>query len=354
MPFIRVLIVDDSSVVRRTLKTVLLSDPDFNLVGAGCDGKEGIELALKLKPDLVILDVDMPKMNGLEVLAELKKKTPELPIIMFSSLLQKGSVITLDAISLGADDYYCKPSTGSPDETIELLKKDFLPRIKAVYKKNQSSSGVYNLPQAAKKIHSQNIKSIPPKILAIGVSAGGPEALKILLMALPSPLPVPAVITQHMPAGFTKSLADHLNTQTRHAVTEAVDGDTLINGKFLLAPGDYHMVIEPCLAGNKVRLNKDAPENYCRPAVDPMLRSVAKVYGSAVLTVILTGMGQDGLEGCKVIHKAGGKILVQDQATSVVWGMPGSVFKEGLAEEALSIHDLSAAIMTRLNQKQSL
>ena len=353
MPLIRVLIVDDSSVIRRTLKTVLLSDPDFNLVGAGCDGKEGVELALKLKPDLVILDVDMPKMNGLEVLAELKKKNPELPIIMFSSLVQKGSLITLDAISLGADDYFCKPSTGSAEETIELLKKDLLPRLKAVFKKNQSSSGVFNLPQAAKKVLKENIKSVTPKILAIGVSAGGPEALKILLTALP-PLPVPAIITQHMPAGFTKSLADHLNTQTKHAVTEAIDGDTLIAGKFLLAPGDYHMVLEPCLAGNKVRLNQNPPENYCRPAGDPMLRSVAKIYGASALTVILTGMGQDGLEGCKVIHKAGGKILVQDQATSVVWGMPGSVYKEGLAEEALSIHDLALAIMTRLNQKQAL
>ena len=350
MPLIRVLIVDDSSVVRRTLKTVLLSDPDFSIVGAGADGKEGIELALKLKPDLVILDVDMPRMNGLEVLAELKKKNPELAIIMFSSLVQKGSVITLDAISLGADDYFCKPSTGSPEETIELLKKDLLPRLKAVFKKNQSSSGVIDMPQAAKKILKEHIKSVTPKILAIGVSAGGPEALKVLLTALP-PLPVPAVITQHMPAGFTKSLADHLNSQTRHPVTEAVDGDTLVVGKFLLAPGDYHMVIEPCLAGNKVRLNQNPPENYCRPAVDPMLRSVAKIYGASVLTVILTGMGQDGLEGCKAIHKAGGKILVQDQATSVVWGMPGSVYKEGLAEEALSIHDLSSAIMGRLNQK---
>lgn len=353
MPLIRVLIVDDSSVIRRTLKTVLLSDPDFNLVGAGCDGKEGVELALKLKPDLVILDVDMPIMNGLEVLAELKKKNPELPIIMFSSLVQKGSLITLDAISLGADDYFCKPSTGSAEETIELLKKDLLPRLKAVFKKNQSSSGVFNLPQAAKKVLKENIKSVTPKILAIGVSAGGPEALKILLTALP-PLPIPAIITQHMPAGFTKSLADHLNTQTKHAVTEAIDGDTLVAGKFLLAPGDYHMVLEPCLAGNKVRLNQNPPENYCRPAVDPMLRSVAKIYGASALTVILTGMGQDGLEGCKVIHKAGGKILVQDQATSVVWGMPGSVYKEGLAEEALSIHDLASAIMTRLNQKQAL
>jgi two-component system chemotaxis response regulator CheB len=350
MPLIRVLIVDDSSVVRRTLKTVLLSDPDFSIVGAGSDGKEGIELALKLKPDLVILDVDMPRMNGLEVLAELKKKNPELAIIMFSSLVQKGSVITLDAISLGADDYFCKPSTGSVEETIELLKKDLLPRLKAIFKKNQSSSGVIDLPQAAKKVLKEHIKSVTPKILAIGVSAGGPEALKVLLTALP-PLPVPAVITQHMPAGFTKSLADHLNSQTRHPVTEAVDGDTLVVGKFLLAPGDYHMVIEPCLAGNKVRLNQNPPENFCRPAVDPMLRSVAKIYGASVLTVILTGMGQDGLEGCKAIHKAGGKILVQDQATSVVWGMPGTVYKEGLAEEALSIHDLSSAIMGRLNQK---
>ena len=351
MPSIRVLIVDDSSVVRRILKTVLLSDPDFNLVGAGCDGKEGIELALKLKPDLVILDVDMPIMNGLEVLAELKQQNPELPIIMFSSLVQKGSLITLDAISLGADDYYCKPSTSSPEETIELLKKDLLPRMKAVFKKNQSSSGVYDLPQAVKKIHKQVVKSVTPKILAIGISAGGPEALKVLLMALPSPLPVPAIITQHMPAGFTKSLADHLNSQTRHAVTEAVDGETLVNGKFLLAPGDYHMVIEPSLAGNKVRLNQGPAENYCRPAVDPMLRSVAKVYGSSALTVIMTGMGQDGLEGCKVIHKAGGKILVQDKTSSVVWGMPGSVYKEGLADEALSIQDLSTEIMARLNQK---
>ncbi len=349
MPLIRVLIVDDSSVVRRTLKTVLLSDPEIKLVGAGCDGKEGLELALSLKPDLVILDVDMPIMNGLEVLAELKTKNPELPVIMFSSLVQKGSLITLDAISLGADDYFCKPSTGSVEETIELLKKDLLPRIKAIYKKNLSSSGVYNLPQAERKVLKESAKFTPPKILAIGVSAGGPEALKLLLLALPAPLPVPAIIIQHMPVGFTKSLADHLNSQTKHLVAEAVDGDPLVAGKFLIAPGDYHMVIESYPTGNKVRLKQDAAENYCRPAVDPMLRSVAKIYGPASLTVILTGMGQDGLEGCRVINKAGGKILVQDQATSVVWGMPGSVFREGLAEEALSIHMLPTAIMARLN-----
>lgn len=351
MAVINVLIVDDSSVVRRTLKTVLSSDPEINVVGSASDGREGVDLGLKLKPDLVILDVDMPKMNGLEVLAELKANNPELPIIMFSSLVQKGSLITLDAISLGADDYYCKPSTGSAEETIELLKKELLPRIKAIFKKNQSTSGLFKLPPVLKKENRDLSKLSPPKLLAIGVSAGGPDALKTLLLALPAPLPIPAIITQHMPPDFTKSLADHLNSQTRHSVIEASEGDQLVPGRFLLAPGDYHMIVKESTAGNCVSLTQTPPENYCRPAVDPMLRSASKVYGSSVLVVILTGMGQDGLQGCKAVHEAGGRIIVQDQATSVVWGMPGTIFREGLADEALSIHDLPSAIMMRLNIK---
>lgn len=343
MPPIRVLVVDDSSVVRRTLNTVLSSDPNIELLTPAVDGQQGLDFAERNNPDLVILDVDMPRMNGLEVLAELKRKNPELPVVMFSSLVQKGSVITLDAISLGADDYYCKPSTTGADETIALLKKDLLPRIHACFRKNMSTSGFWKVslpPRGHPKPPESKRKT--PEVLVLGASAGGPDALKSLLTSL-GPIPVPGLIVQHMPAEFTRSLADFLGSQTPHPVVEARDGDPLVKGKFLLAAGNYHMVVEKGVTP-MVRLNQGPEENYCRPAVDTTLRSVAQYYGAASLAVILTGMGQDGLVGCREISKAGGRILVQDQLSSVVWGMPGSVYKEGLAEEALTIGELSVAI----------
>lgn len=351
MPPIRVLVVDDSSVVRRTLNTVLGSDPNIDVLTPAVDGLQGVEFAEKSKPDLVILDVDMPRMNGLEVLAELKQKNPELPVIMFSSLVQKGSVVTLDAISLGADDYYCKPSTTGADETIALLKKDLLPRVHACFKKNQSTSGFWkvHLPPRGHPRPAETVRKTP-EILTIGASAGGPEALKNLLLGL-APIPVPGLIVQHMPPEFTKSLADFLGSQTRHPVVEAKDGDPLVKGKFLLAPGNYHMVVEKG-AVPVVRLNQEAQENFCRPAVDTTLRSVAKMFGASSLVVILTGMGQDGLVGCREISKLGGRILVQDQQSSVVWGMPGTIYKEGLAEEALPIEQIPMAITSILTGRK--
>lgn len=348
MPPIRVLVVDDSSVVRRTLKTVLSSDPGIEVLTPAIDGKEGLEFAARDKPDLVILDVDMPRMNGLEVLAELKQRNPEMPVIMFSSLVQKGSVITLDAISLGADEYYCKPSTTGAEETIELLKRELLPRVHSCVRKNMSTSGFWKVslpPRNGPKPAPE--KKVLPGVFAIGVSAGGPEALKNLFSILP-PIPVPGLIVQHMPPEFTKSLAEFLGSQTRHPVVEAKHGDQLVPGKFLLAPGNFHMVVEKGTP-NFVSLNQGPEENFCRPAVDPMLRSVAKIYGAASLVVILTGMGQDGLSGCKEISKLGGRIFVQDQASSVVWGMPGIVYREGLAEEALPLDALASTITAVLS-----
>lgn len=348
MPPIRVLVVDDSSVVRRTLKAVLSSDPEIEFLTPAIDGKEGLEFAERDNPDLVILDVDMPRMNGLEVLAVLKQRNPEIPVIMFSSLVQKGSLITLDAISLGADEYYCKPSTTGPDETIELLKRELLPRVHSCVRKNLSTSGFWKIklpPRSGPRLTSG--KKVLPRVFAIGVSAGGPEALKNLLSILP-PIPVPGLIVQHMPPDFTKSLAEFLGSQTRHPVVEAREGDPLVAGKFLLAPGNFHMMVEKG-SPDFVSLNQRPEENFCRPAVDPMLRSVAKVYGAASLVVILTGMGQDGLNGCKEISRVGGRIFVQDQESSVVWGMPGMVYKEGLAEEALPIEDLASTITAVLS-----
>ncbi|MSR32985.1 MAG: chemotaxis-specific protein-glutamate methyltransferase CheB [Gemmataceae bacterium] len=345
---IRVLIADDSAVVRRVLQTTLEGSSEFSLAGAARDGKEALELARKTRPDLVILDVDMPHFSGLEVLAELKKENPDLPVIIFSSLVQRGSEVTLDAISMGAGDYFCKPVTGNAEETVAILKKALLPRIKACVQINLSTSGITTLPLSARmKTAATKLKS-HPELLVIGCSAGGPDALRVLLNSLPVPFPLPGLIVQHMPPGFTANLAEFLALQTRHAVVEAKDGMELAAGKFLLAPGDFHMKLLKIGCKHQVQIHQGPEENFCRPSVDTTLRSAIKHFRSKVLAVILTGMGQDGLAGCRELFQIGGTILVQDKASSVVWGMPGAVYLEGLAAEAVSIQTLGAAITSQL------
>lgn len=364
MKKIRVLIVDDAVVVRRLVGDILGADPQLEVVGTAANGKIALGKIEQLKPDILIMDVEMPEMDGLETLRELRKKWTRLPVIMFSTLTERGGVATLDALALGANDYVTKPANvGSVPLAIQRINEELIPKIKALCLRIApapapaealSSAG---LPRAvspsvlstAKRLTSMARPPAKPiQILTIGVSTGGPNALAELLPTLPADFPVPVVIVQHMPALFTKLLAERLDSKAALKVTEANPGDILKPGQVWIAPGGFHLYVER--VGQQVRLgtNQEPPENFCRPAVDVLFRSIAPVYGGHTLAVMLTGMGHDGLRGCEAIYNAGGQILAQDEATSVVWGMPGFVAQAGLADKVLPLSQLGSEIVRRV------
>lgn len=354
MKKIRVLIIDDAAVVRRILADILSSDPMIEVAGSAANGRIGLTKIPQVNPDLITLDIEMPEMDGLQTLAELRKTYPNLPVIMFSTLTERGAIATLDALSLGANDYVTKPANvGSLTMAMQHIKEELIPKIKALCSKvtirQNVTVPVLSFEPRVPAIWTPTLNTRRADILAIGVSTGGPNALSELLSSLPDNFPVPIMIVQHMPPFFTKLLAERLSQKSKFDVQEGVSGAILKAGCAWIAPGDYHMTLE--VSGNVIRIktHQQPPENSCRPAVDPLFRSVAEIYGSRSLAVVLTGMGQDGLQGCKHIHSVGGQILVQDEATSVVWGMPGFVAKAGIAEKILPLNQLASEIVRRVN-----
>lgn len=358
MSRIRVLIVDDAVVIRRLVGDVLGSDPDIEVVGTAANGRIALQKITQCNPDVVTMDVEMPDMNGIETVREVRKTWPKLPVIMFSTLTERGGTATLDALAAGASDYVTKPANvGSVTAGLEAVRRDLIPKIKAL-------AGRVSLPPPAaplpRPVAPPVARLTPPalpfpaartgggaiEVLAIGVSTGGPNALATLLPALPKSLPVPVVIVQHMPPMFTRLLAERLNAQSAIEVLEGQAGMPLQPGRAYIAPGDFHMVLERQGTHHVVALNQAPPENSCRPAVDVLFRSVVEHFGGRTLGVILTGMGQDGLRGCELVREAAGQVLAQDEASSVVWGMPGFVARAGLADRVLPL-DMIAAEITR-------
>jgi two-component system, chemotaxis family, protein-glutamate methylesterase/glutaminase len=339
---IRVLVVDDSLVMRSLLRMVLASDPAIELAGMATDGIYALEASDRLKPDLILLDIEMPRMNGLEVLAELRTRHTKAKVIMCSTLTRRGASITLEALAQGATDYVTKPTAqnGAAD-AVAALTRDLLPRIKALFSIHQTS----RLRSAA--FGAGDTPYQQPEIVVIGVSTGGPAALQILLPMLPADFPIPIVIVQHMPQLFTALLAERLNRACALTVREAESAMLPESGTVSIARGDWHLEFAkpPFSPGQMLRLTHAAPEHSCRPSVDMLFRSAAQAYGAAVIGVVLTGMGSDGLEGCKSIHSGGGKILVQDRATSAVWGMPGVVAEAGMAYRILPLTAIAAELM---------
>jgi len=351
MPKTRVLVVDDSVVVRRMVTNVLSSESTIEVVGAAPNGRIALAKLTQVNPDLIVLDLEMPEMDGLETLAAMRKTHPHLPVIMFSALTERGAIATLDALALGANDYVTKPALmGSKEAAFKYIRQQLIPKIKVFCSSPVAKQT--KLVSSAQQIRSPLKADIQPvEILAIGVSTGGPNALATLISALPANLSVPVVIVQHMPPVFTKRLAERLTSQGQMQVKEGKTGDILQPGQAWLAPGDYHMIVERY--GTQIRLcNHQAPqENSCRPAVDVLFRSVAKIYQGGVLAVVLTGMGQDGLHGCQCIREVGGHILVQDESSSVVWGMPGIVANAGLATKILPLNQIANEIMRRIQNR---
>jgi len=350
MPKIRVLIVDDAVVVRRILTDALSSDPNLEVFTAA-NGRIALAKIPQVNPDIVTLDIEMPEMDGLATLKEVRRTYPLLPVIMFSTLSERGAAITLDALSVGANDYVTKPSNvGSVTVALARIKSELIPRIKALCGGREAPPIPPAAAAAAPRAPSAS-RAAPGQIrvVAIGVSTGGPNALSAMLPQLPRDLPVPVVLVQHMPPIFTKLLADRLSSQCRIGVREGKPGMILARGEAILAPGGSHMIVKRNGESVGVETNMDPPENSCRPAVDVLFRSVVACYGGATLGVILTGMGSDGLHGCERIAEAGGRIIVQDEASSVVWGMPGYVARAGLAQKILPLSQIAGEIVRIVN-----
>ncbi|MBD2445772.1 chemotaxis response regulator protein-glutamate methylesterase [Nostoc sp. FACHB-152] len=352
MPKIRVLVVDDAVVVRSRVSKILASDPQLEVVGVAANGRIALAKIPQVNPDVVILDVEMPEMNGLETLAALRPIYPHLPVIMFSTSTWAGASATLEALSLGASDYATKPSNlGSVEAANQHIREELIPKIKlfgAGITAFSPSSAVYSV------VLSTRTKIEPVDVVAIGVSTGGPNALAILLSEIPADFSVPILIVQHMPPMFTKLLAERLSSKCQIPVEEAVPGVVLKPGQAWIAPGDFHMIVQRNANAVQLALHQAPPENSCRPSVDVLLRSVAQVYGAAAIAVILTGMGQDGLHGCRCIREAGGQVLAQDQASSVVWGMPSFVVNAGLADQTVPLKQMAGEIMQRLHPGKRL
>lgn len=356
----RILIVDDSAVMRGLLRSVVCADAGLEVAGTAADGASALESIATLHPDLILLDVEMPVMDGLVTLKQLRARGYRMPVIMCSSLTQRGARVTIEALAGGASDYVAKPAgQESREASTRALAQDLLPKIHAFTSSIQAES--QGLPQPAlpgglrapltmplaPRHKAQPISSVPV-VLAIGVSTGGPAALDVLLPAFPANFPLPVVIVQHMPEQFTGLFAERLNGRCRLRVREAAEGDPVCAGTIYIARGNWHMeVLAASRAGMPatLHLNQGPQENHCRPAVDALFRSAARVYGSGVMAVVLTGMGSDGLTGCRTIRDHGGSVLVQDQATSTIWGMPGAVANAGLAHNVLPLNEIAPEIL---------
>lgn len=357
---VNVMVVDDSAVVRRLVTKVLDDEADVRVVGTAHNGRVALEKLASLKPDLVTLDIEMPEMDGLETLLHLRRTHPRLPVIMFSTLTERAAASTLEALARGASDYVTKPTRlSNPAEAIAAVREQILPKIRALVPTGASARGTAAVVPPAAVAATPRVRpaGVPPELLVIGSSTGGPDALASVVRALPATLPVPVVVVQHMPPVFTRMLAQRLDGLGPLTVSEARDGDLLRPGHVLLAPGDHHVEARRDVGGRAhVALTQAPPENHCRPAVDVLFRTAAATHGARTLALVLTGMGQDGLRGAELLTELGAEVWAQDQATSVVWGMPGAVARAGLATRVLpgdQIGREAAAAIVRARARQS-
>jgi two-component system chemotaxis response regulator CheB len=384
---ISVLVVDDSVVIRRLITDALGEDPEIRVVGTAPNGRVALSKIEQLHPDLVTLDIEMPIMNGLETLRAIRLQHARLPVIMFSTLTAAGATATLDALAAGASDYVTKPANvGSVAESIRSVRQQIIPRIHALCARPgvRAPRTLNGAPSPFARPPIGGPPGVPPSpllgrpaaagppgaptgglgagtglatrpstrgdridVIAVGCSTGGPDALSRVVRALPATLAVPVVVVQHMPPVFTKMFADRLDRTTNLTVVEAVSDMPVKPGTVYIAPGDHHMEVTRRGTDVFTKLHSGPPENFCRPAVDVLFRSVARVYGAATLAVIMTGMGQDGKRGAEALRTAGAEIVAQDEASSVVWGMPGAVATAGLANAVLGLDDIARHLITR-------
>jgi two-component system chemotaxis response regulator CheB len=340
---IRVMVVDDSVVIRRLVTQALEQDPVIEVVGAASNGVLGLQRIPQWNPDVITLDIEMPDMDGLEMLRRIRSDYPHLRVIMFSTLTERGAAITLEALSIGADDYVAKFSNqDSIDRSMTRLNEEMIPKIRQFFRlPGELVPATLPLPQLSAFTRGK----VRPQAVVIGVSTGGPAALSRILPTFPADFPLPILIVQHMPPLFTRFLAERLNVTCPLHVEEAVQGSVVHGGKALIAPGDFHLKLIKDQTTIRVSLDQSEQQNFCRPAVDVLFRSAAAIYGSAVIAVVLTGMGQDGLRGAEVLKAHGACVFTQDEESSVVWGMPGAVANAGLADRVLPLDEVVPHIL---------
>jgi two-component system, chemotaxis family, protein-glutamate methylesterase/glutaminase len=362
-PKIRVLVVDDSALLRKLVSQAIEADADLEVVGTASNGLMALQCIELLRPDVVTLDVEMPEMDGIETLRRIRVAHPVLRVIMCSTLTERGASVTIEALMLGANDYVRKGGHGISGEpgkaeaAVQALSRDLVPKIKQFFPSRPPTTPATEtappLPpvqtvqagQLAAKVASKRTEV--PEALVIGVSTGGPTALHEIVPQIPAQFPLPILIVQHMPPLFTRLLAERLATRCALKVEEARDGEPVDGGRIYIAPGDYHMRVTGKPGRVRIALDQGPAENSCRPAVDVLFRSASEVWGPATIAAVLTGMGSDGLEGCRALRRKGAYVLTQDEATSVVWGMPGFVTKAGLADKVLPLGELVPDIVDR-------
>jgi two-component system chemotaxis response regulator CheB len=338
---VRILLVDDSAVMRSLLRMVLEPQPSIEIVAAASSGEAGLAAFESLHPDLVLLDIEMPGINGLEVLSTIRRSDRRVPVIMCSTLTSRGARITIEALTRGATDYVAKPGAQNGiREGVETLTRELLPKILALFPSKARPSTT--IPSPEPRLTLPPAVSLPPKMVVIGTSTGGPAALELLLPKIPASFPLPILIVQHMPRLFTGLLAERLNGLCPLRVREAAPDNRPEPGVVDIARGDWHLELTRDM---RLRLNQNPPENFCRPSVDVLFRTAAQVCAGRLLGVVLTGMGSDGLAGSRAIRSAGGCVFAQDGATSVVWGMPGAVANAGLANKILPLDAIPAEIL---------
>ena len=352
---IRVMLCDDSLVARGALARLLAVDPSIRVVAQAPDGRQAIAtldaMAAADRPDVVLLDLEMPVMDGLTALPLILRAAPGVQVIVASALSQRGAAATMQALRAGAVDYVPKPAAAQGGMADPRFGEELRAKISGWARMRRARGTTRPAPPPASPppaplpARARPGLGGPPLAIAIGCSTGGPQALAALVGALTRPPPVPVLVVQHMPAGFTALLADHLNRLGRLPCSEAQDGEAILPGRLYLAPGDRHLLVRGGGIGMVAQLSDGAPENYCRPAVDPLLRSLLGCCGGRVVTAILTGMGQDGLAGCRALAAAGGLVMAQDEASSVVWGMPGAVARAGLAAALAPPEDIAARLL---------
>ncbi len=360
-PF-RVMVVDDSAVIRGLFTRFLESDPAVSVIASVSNGQFALDALNKHDVEIIVLDIEMPVMDGMTALPLLLAKKPGIQILMASTLTRMNAEVSLRALEMGAADYVAKPSSTSEIHSTDAFKRELTEKVKAIAEAGRagrkrvpraaragpaSVAGAAPVASSAAKSHTFSLRQGPierPDLIAIGSSTGGPQALCRLLGDLGGKVQQPILITQHMPATFTSLLAGHISRASSAPCTEARDGDAILPGHMYVAPGEYHMLAEWGTDSKVIRLSKSDPENYCRPAVDPMLRSLAALYGSKVLVIVLTGMGSDGKNGASAVVDAGGSVVAQDEESCVVWGMPGAVATAGLCSAVLPLSEIASYV----------
>ncbi len=354
----RVMLVDDSAVIRGLFSRFLEEDPEITVVVSAMNGQIALDALAKHDVEIIVLDIEMPVMDGMTALPLLLAAKPGVQILIASTLTRKNAEISLRAMAAGAADYVTKPTSTSEIHSTDAFKRELTEKTKALAaaarggrrapRATASAQGALAKAPAVTTVPADiSLRRSPmqkPEVIAIGSSTGGPPALLNLVRGLGNGLEQPILITQHMPPTFTSLLAEHIGRASGIPCAEAKDGEAILPGHIYVAPGDYHMLVEQDENGRVIRLNQAPPENFCRPAVDPMLRSMAEIYGSRVMVIMLTGMGSDGQLGSEVVVAAGGSVVAQDEATCVVWGMPGAVATAGLCSAILPLPEIASYV----------